>query len=203
MLYLTGADNAPVRDAAKSYPIGVLCRPGNAVHRNVGEYQAWGADNGCFSPSGKVFDADRWWAWLSDLDPTGGCLFAVAPDVVGDAVATLERSFPWLARIRELGFPAAFVAQDGIENTVIPWSSFDVLFIGGSTEFKLGRVAKRLTRRAHNRGKLVHMGRVNSKIRFDIADSWGCDSVDGTFLAFGPTVNLPRLLSWFPSEVAA
>lgn len=202
MLYLTGADNAPVREAALTYPIGVLCRPGNAVHRNVGAYQAWAADNGCFSPSGKAFDPDRWWTWLSSLDPTGA-LFAVAPDVVGDAAATLERSLPWLARIRELGFPAAFVAQDGIGDTVIPWSMFDVLFIGGSTEFKLSNRARRLTIKAHNRRKLVHMGRVNSKRRFDIARSWGVDSVDGTFLAFGPDINLPRLLSWFPTEVAA
>lgn len=202
MLYLTGADNAPVRKAAQTYPIGVLCRPGNAVHRNVSAYKAWAADNGCFSPSGKPFDAGRWFTWLSALDPAGA-LFAVAPDVVGDAVSTLERSTPWLARIRKLGFPVAFVAQDGIQNTVIPWSSFDVLFIGGSTAFKLSNRARHLTIKAHNRRKLVHMGRVNSKVRFDIADSWGCDSVDGTFLAFGPDINLPRLLSWFPKEVAA
>ena len=202
MLYLTGADNAPVREAASTHPIGVLCRPGNAVHLNISAYQAWAADNGCFSPSGKPFDAERWFTWLSGIDPAGA-LFAVAPDVVGDAVATLERSTPWLSRIRGLGFPVAFVAQDGIENTVIPWGSFDALFIGGSTEFKLSNRARRLTRKAKNRGKHVHMGRVNSKRRFDIAASWGCDSVDGTFLAFGPDLNLPRLLSWFPKEEAA
>lgn len=202
MLYLTGADNAPVRDAASTYPIGVLARPGNAVHLNVSAYQAWAADNGCFSPSGKPFDADRWFTWLSSLDPAGA-LFAVAPDVVGDAVATLERSRPWLARIRQLGFPVAFVAQDGIENTTVPWGEFDALFIGGSTEFKLGLQARRAVAVAKALGKHVHMGRVNSKRRFDIATHWGCDSVDGTFLAFGPSVNLPRLLGWFPEPVAA
>jgi hypothetical protein len=40
------------------------------------------------------------------------------------------------------------------------------------------------------------MGRVNSQKRFSYAQSIGCDSADGTFLAFGPTQNLPRLLSW-------
>lgn len=97
---------------------------------------------------------------------------------------------------------AAFVAQDGIGDTVIPLSAFDVLFIGGSTEFKLSNRARRLTIKAHNRGKWVHMDRVTSKRRFD-ALSWGVDSVDGTYLAFGPTVNLPRLLYWFPTEDAA
>jgi hypothetical protein len=199
MLYLTGADNAAAREAASTHPIGVLARPGNAVHRQVNAYRAWAADNGCFSPSGKPFDPERWFAWLSALPNPSDALFAVAPDVVGDAVGTLERSTPWLARIRALGFKVAFVAQDGIENTVIPWQHFDVLFIGGSTEFKLSNRARRLTIKAHNRGKWVHMGRVNSKRRFDVALSWGVDSVDGTFLAFGPDKNLPRLLSWFPA----
>lgn len=42
----------------------------------------------------------------------------------------------------------------------------------------------------------VHMGRVNSKKRLDTARAMGCDSVDGTYLTFGPDTNLPRLLSW-------
>ncbi|WP_405928098.1 hypothetical protein OG554_05250 [Streptomyces griseus] len=29
-----------------------------------------------------------------------------------------------------------------------------------------------------------------------IAEWFGCDSVDGTFLAYGPDKNLPKLLSW-------
>lgn len=40
------------------------------------------------------------------------------------------------------------------------------------------------------------MGRVNSGKRLKLADNWGCDTADGTFLAFGPDKNLPRLLAW-------
>ena len=40
------------------------------------------------------------------------------------------------------------------------------------------------------------MGRVNSRQRMAIAEWFGCDSVDGTYLTFGPDRNLPRLLSW-------
>jgi hypothetical protein len=29
-----------------------------------------------------------------------------------------------------------------------------------------------------------------------ILASWGCDSVDGTYLTFGPRINLPKLLRW-------
>jgi hypothetical protein len=45
-------------------------------------------------------------------------------------------------------------------------------------------------------GKHVHMGRVNSERRFKYAASIGCDSCDGTFLTYGPDVNLPRLMAW-------
>ena len=52
---------------------------------------------------------------------------------------------------------------------------------------------------AKRRGKHVHMGRVNSKTRYRYAEAIGCDSVDGTYLAFGPDENLPKLLSWVDS----
>lgn len=151
------------------------------------------ADNGCFG-AGYPGD-DKWWAWLQTL-PADRCRFAVAPDVVGDAAATLARSAPWLPRIRDLGMPAAFVAQDGLESLDIPWGDFDVLFIGGSTGWKLGRHARAIVREAKLRGKPVHMGRVNSHSRLRYADAIGCDSADGTYIAFGPDTNLPKTLGW-------
>lgn len=158
------------------------------------EGAAWCADNGCF---GKGYPGDAaWWEWLASHDGLDRCEFAVAPDVVGDAVATLARSRPWLARIRGLGVPAAFVAQDRLEETNVPWDEFDVLFIGGSTEWKLGPVAREAVAEAKRRGKRVHMGRVNSYKRLSYADAVGCDSADGTFLTFGPDVNLGRLSRW-------
>jgi hypothetical protein len=162
----------------------------------------WCADNGCF---GKGYPGDdKWLAWLASYTPEqiGRCRFATAPDVVGDAESTLARSLPFLPQIRALGYPAAFVAQDGIENTEIPWGEFDALFVGGSTEFKLGPTAAALVREAKERGKWVHMGRVNSARRMNYArlmngdPALGCDSADGTFLTFGPDVNLPKVLSW-------
>jgi hypothetical protein len=123
--------------------------------------------------------------------------------VVGDAAATLARSVPFLPKIRELGYPAALVAQDGLEDLEVPWDEFDVLFIGGSTDWKLGPAVRELVAEAKRRGKHVHMGRVNSAKRFRYAESIGCDTVDGTYLTFGPSVNLPRLMKWFDTENAA
>ena len=71
-----------------------------------------------------------------------------------------------------------------------------MLFLGGTTEWKLGPDAWRLTEHAKSEGRWVHMGRVNSERRFTTARAMGCDSADGTFLTFGPDVNLPRLLAW-------
>ncbi len=165
----------------------------------------WCADNGCFSDK---WDEARWWKFLLDnAHRADTCAFAVAPDVVGDAFATTMRSRPWLAKIRALGYPVAYVAQDGLEKLrgrtddggltfPVPWDSFDVLFIGGTTEWKLGQAAREIVAEAKARGKRVHMGRVNSEKRLRYAAAIGCDSVDGTFLTFGPDVNLPRLLTW-------
>jgi len=161
------------------------------------DWPFWAADNGAFSGKTYVGDA-KWFAWLERWKhESSTCLFATAPDVVGDAAATLVRSLPWLPLIRGLGYPAALVAQDGLENMVVPWDEFDVLFIGGTTEFKLGQGAADLAREALAHGKTVHMGRVNSYKRMRYADDLGCATTDGTFLAFGPDVNLPRLDSWF------
>jgi hypothetical protein len=42
----------------------------------------------------------------------------------------------------------------------------------------------------------VHCGRVNSWKRLAYAESIGCTSADGTYLTFGPEINLPKLLGW-------
>lgn len=192
MLYLANASSPKARDAMRAGLIGQMVTP--AEGRKPLPGVAYAADNGKF---GKGYPGDDvWFAWLDSL-PREHCLFAVAPDVVADAVATLRESRPWLPRIRALGFPAAFVAQDGLEHLEVPWDEFDVLFIGGSTAWKLSPHAARLAREAKDRDKRVHMGRVNSGRRKAIAELFECDTVDGTFLAFGPDANLPRLLDWF------
>jgi hypothetical protein len=156
----------------------------------------WFADNGCFSPKGeRAFDVTKYLVWLGTQDKAM-CLGATAPDKVGDAAETLRRSLPVLPMIRAIGYKAALVAQDGLENLTVPWNEFDVLFIGGSTEWKLSPAAAELIAEAKRRNKWVHMGRVNSFKRFAYAMLAGCDSVDGTFLAFGPSLNLPKLESW-------
>jgi len=156
----------------------------------------WCADNGCYT-GGTNWKPDHWWSWLQRHAPHAEqCAFATAPDVLGDAAATLDRAAPWLPRIRQLGYPAGYVAQDGITDTSIPWDSFDVLFIGGTDAFKFSADAITTAAQAKARGKWVHCGRINSLRRWRIAAAIGCDSADGTFLKYAPDQNMVRLMTW-------
>ena len=210
MLYLANPSTQPVRDAMAS--TGLLgAMMSHAQGNKLPPETLFAIDNNCgptkTGTPGAAYPGDEaYLAFLSHLaeadgadpcDPdTSWCLFAVAPDVLGDAAATLHRSRYMLGWIRYFGLRVALVAQDGLENLAVPWDDIDVLFLGGSTGWKLGPHARNLTAEAHRLGKWVHMGRVNSLRRLRYAHAIGCDSSDGTYLAFGPNTNLPRLLGW-------
>lgn len=155
----------------------------------------------CFSQPER-FDLEEYLRWLGQQD-SSSCLGATALDVVGDARATLERSLPVVPLIRALGYAAALVAQDGLEELVVPWDSFDVLFVGGTTEWKLSAAARELVAESKRRGKWVHMGRVNSAQRLLYAQRIGCDSVDGTYLAFTGSQGFAQVREWLAQCEAA
>jgi len=141
----------------------------------------WAADNDCF----QGLDPHAYFAMLDALvGMPGRCLFVTVPDVVADARATANLFEVWWGAVARRGLPAALVAQDGLEylQRWLPmvWPRIDALFIGGSTEWKLGSSAEALAAEAKRRGKWIHMGRVNSARRIRYAASIGCDSVDGT-----------------------
>lgn len=188
MLYLATASGPLVRDAMRSGLLAHIVTP-NGGSPPTGE-TPWALDNGCFSAS---WSEDRWLSALDRYRDVSGCLFAVVPDVVGDAAATNKLWARWHGAVRNRGYRAAYVLQDGCRS--IPASAAAV-FVGGSTEWKLGPEARNLIWEAKRRGLWVHMGRVNSLRRLRYAAHLGCDSADGTYLAFGPDVNLPRLLGW-------
>lgn len=163
---------------------------------HIPDSRVWAVDTGCFANPGNYQDD----TYLDYLDRRSyakeRCLFATAPDVVGDAVATLALARPMFPRIREAGYRVALVAQDGIEHLSIPWLEFDYLFIGGTTHWKLSEVVRLLTAESVSRGIPVHMGRVNSYRRLAYSKRIGCSTADGTFLAFGPDTNIPKLQRW-------
>lgn len=194
-MYLSGAINGTVLANPRS-DLGIMIQPG--MGNNVAPLAFWdfGADNGCFA-RGDKFDPDAWLRWLESLRPFAkNMLFAVAPDVMQNAGATLERSLPHLKAIRDLGFPPAFVSQNGCRSDLVPWDEIDCLFVGGDDDWKLGAASWELCREAKRRGKWVHVGRVNSFKRLQLCARNEVDSADGTYLKYGPDVNWPKLMSW-------
>jgi hypothetical protein len=188
VIYLATPSGDGPRAAIASGVLGQMVTP-NAGNRIV-PGATWALDNGCFS--------DRWSSarWLRTLDRLAGkpgCLFAVVPDVVGCHRETLHLWNHWWSAPMRRGYRVAFVAQDGCDFLPVGPRA---LFIGGTTDWKLSRYAQRAARAAKDLGWWVHMGRVNSLRRLRLAADMGCDSVDGTLLAFGPSVHLPRLAGW-------
>lgn len=191
--YFANPSTPEVREAMMDGRLGCIETPKQGNKPVVGA--EWCADNGCF---GKGWPGTTAWLdWLKrHTDRLHLCAFATLPDVVGDAKATLARSLPHADTLRSLGYPVALVAQDGLENLPMPWDNFDVLFIGGTTEWKLGPAVRDMVGEARSAGKRVHMGRVNSLRRLRYADAIGCDTADGTHIIFSPSQNLPKVLGW-------
>lgn len=210
--YLTGVTSDYIESTPVAQRADVLVQPNNGYHERIDAYAMWGGDNGAFSVKGGFCPRKfRRMMRRPELRAAADrCRFIAAPDVLvvqpdgqvfGDARATLDQFTFWAIEIANHGYPVALVAQDGLEAMLddVPWDLVDVLFIGGSTEWKLGQRGdvRACVARAKAEGKRVHMGRVNSYKRLALADSWGVDTADGTFLRFSPKENVPRMLGWF------
>lgn len=167
------------------YGFGVLSSPRNKmVALGIQEGRKFGVDNNAYTME---FDPDKFFKHLEKLRPyIDQCLFIVCPDVVSDPRTTLELWDKWKKKIKGHG-PIAFVAQDGMEHYPLP-PDFDWMFIGGTTDFKMGIGAKNCIQRTQKIGKPVHVGRVNSISRFRYFQKLGIDSVDGTNPIYEPDV---------------
>lgn len=216
IIYLSGCAAYDRLEAQVKQGIGLMLTPLAGYH--VGWATAvgvWAADNGCFS-QGDRFDLEAWYAWLAKMEPARDiCLFAVAPDVIGDAAATRARSVPVLDDLRRMGWKAAYVAQDGETVETAPWGAFDALFVGGINCpacvvrmnlpgmprvsgcrcFKW-HAARPLVAEANRRGLWVHVGRVNSGKNLIRAARMGADSADGTYMRFNPVEAIDRMGRW-------
>ena len=139
---------------------------------------SWMMDNNQFTGN---FEIKTWLnALLKYHKHKDTCLGIPIKDKVGDALETLRLFSRYYQPVKDLGYPVAFVTQDGITPEITPWDYFDVLFVGGTDDHKLGPEAGIMIAEAKARGKWVHIGRVNSESR--IKQFWMADSVDGTEL---------------------
>jgi len=191
VLLLVSGATATIRKYRDSHNLGCLLTPraGNTVESMCG--LPWAADNDCFNG----FDESRYLSMLQKIKGQSP-LFVTSPDVVGDAEATISMFYTWEPVIRSYGLPVALVLQDGQEHLDMPWSRINAVFIGGSTEYKLGDKVRWLVREAKFRDKWVHMGRVNSNQRLSYARDIGCDSADGSGYSRFPDANIPDALKF-------
>lgn len=151
----------------------------------------WAADNAAFSK----FNAAAYIAMLERIATASTRpIFVTVPDVVGDAAATLQLWWKWMRILRPLKLPLAFVLQDGVDLVGAPLGdrACAAVFIGGTTSFKVGPVARAFVEKAKAKGLWVHMGRVNTVRRLMYAQQIGCDSVDGSGFARFPNEMIPR-----------
>jgi hypothetical protein len=173
MMYLWPCSNS-LQGFSKQY--GVLSSPQKwTVEIGIREGRTWALDNASFNNG---FDADKFMAHLNKLAPyRSRCLFITVPDIVGDANATLTLWHKWSPMFD--GWPLAFVAQDGQEYLAFP-AGCSFVFIGGTDDFKLGAAGRICIERALQEGKRVHIGRVNSQVRYKYFEMLGAHSCDGT-----------------------
>jgi hypothetical protein len=180
------ATQAEPQMLAYSHPhLGRLVQPFHypRIADTAGRGVPWAADNAAFGGfEGQT--VERFCRMVPALCGLPNCLFVVCPDVVGDAEATDGLFAEWSPRIRALGLPLAYVLQErgeDVDPRRIPWSEVEAIFIGCAADrVKLGPSVRTVARLAKERGKWVHMGRVNSARRITYAQEIGCDSVDGT-----------------------
>ena len=101
------------------------------------------------------------------------CLFVCAPDVVGSFDKTLALFNEWKERLND--WPRAFVLQDGLQISLVPWNDIAAVFVGGTNKFKGASVTWECLKAAKTMGKWVHIGRVNNPNRYNyfygLADS--------------------------------
>lgn len=173
--------------------MGQLVTPkSHNIHKALLGVSIWAADNNCFT-LGDKFDFGVFKTWLDKLiDYRPTCQFVTVPDVVGNADATAKRWQQYAPELAE--WPLAYVAQDGLET--LPAVEYACLFIGGSTEYKLGATVRSLVNQAKQAGKWVHMGRVNSQKRMLYAYRIGCDSFDGSTFGYAPNQSAKSLIPY-------
>lgn len=174
---------------------GVLTSPQKrTAEKPIREGRWWAMDNAAFKNG---FNAERFFVHLAKLEAyRDRCLFVTVPDRVGDANTTLQLWHEWSPRI--VGWPLAFVAQDGQEDLPFPEGCAWV-FIGGTDDFKLGAAGRICVKRALQEGKHVHIGRVNSQKRYRYFEALGAHSCDGT----GPTREPDNYKRLFDQVMAA
>src|SRR5579875_315913 len=138
-------------------------------------------DNGAWSDfqAGRSFDERSFERLIEKLGADAD--FTVLPDIVAGGMRSLELSVRWLNRALSICPRVLIAVQDGMEladlaSLVGPNVG---IFLGGSTEWKLQRMAD-WGRFCAERHVHFHIGRVNTARRIRLAAAAGATSIDGS-----------------------
>jgi hypothetical protein len=156
----------------------------------------WVMDNNCFN----AYEPSAILKLMAKNRGIKGCVFMTAPDVVQDHEATLLLFRAWLGTIQAYGFPVAFVLQNGVTIKSVPWDSIAAVFIGGDDSFKYSLQLALIVKEAKQRGKWVHMGRVNTIERINLCNRLKCDSFDGTCYSRFLNTYVPKHLPYYATN---
>lgn len=180
--------------------LGHLYSPG--AQRGPWPWFPYALDNGAFScwdRTKNAFDDEKWriteaawqrllfWAAAAPRRP----MWAIVPDVPGDAQRTLDR---WSQLAGTLGdLPIAIAVQDGLEPSHVKALKVQpqVVAVGGTTEWKWATWTKWV--QAFPR---VHVLRVNAPTKLEELEAGGVESCDGTGWNRGDRKQTAGLEEW-------
>lgn len=138
---------------------------------------AFALDNDAFQSytNGTSYDFDAWRRFLDRVASTAEKpLWALVPDVVGQRASTLDQWVKYAPIVESYGWLTALAVQDGMGVSDVLNCAPDVVFVGGTTEWKW--------RTAHmwcGEFERVHVGRVRVR-RLPYCKQIGAESCDGT-----------------------
>lgn len=166
-------------------------------------FDNWVLDNGAWTAfnKGSEFDSEKFrgvlaWSRGEEVPPR----FIVVPDIVSDD-RSLEFSRSWFPEVQEYTDLPLIAVQDGMSGGDVEGlvSSGAGIFLGGSTEYKLGHL-EYWGDFCREKGAYYHVGRVNSQKRIRLCFSAGADSFDGTSVTKFPSslTVLDRALAQLP-----
>lgn len=186
MKIYTGTCAGKKFEKIKEYGLGIMISPSPSFEPRKNFTQVSCAfDNGVFQSykRGYPFMEGLFWKVLTKCYSLGINLdFIVCPDIVMGGNDSLDFSVEWARTLLKTAPVLALAVQDGITTQMVDsyiLSLFDVIFVGGSVEWKW-KTADEWTKFAHKNKKKIHIGQVGQARYLRFAEHIGVDSVDST-----------------------
>ena len=189
IIMLSNNTGRVVKDLFSKYPdkMALLLNP-HCIRPGQFKFK-YAIDNAAFNK----FDEKQYFKMLDRSKEYQGPLWVVVPDVVGCHSRTMALWHYYSPRIREYGYPLAFVAQDGCDPSEVP--ECHCVFVGGCDPWKMENFKRFVGVR-----EWTHVGRVNSIGRLLSCERAGVDSVDGTGWMLARDKKFYDLMNYFKGD---